>query len=872
MEKILLIDGSNLLYRAYYATENKQMLSPTGVDVNAIHTVISLLKKYIDMFEPKYIFVALDEGKETFRHNQYGQYKGHRPETPQRLKNQFGLIRELYKKMGIFACGHPEYEADDLIATVAKIAKNNDLAVQIISSDKDLLQTIDENVSMFVPKSNKFGKDINYTPAIFEEKYGVKVDEWILYKALVGDSSDNIIGVKKIGDKTAVSLINQYHDAHSIINAARDGELKPAQNKNILEDQEILLRNIQLVKLVDDIDIEFNLNDLKFDGYSDEVLEFLHEHGMNRHLSTFQKLLGKKDVEIKCNYKFIDEFNSQYIDDENYIYTQTLDDNYFTSQPLGFGIVNQKGVFYLPFDRVNDQFIAFLQDEHKKITYDLKQLMGILKLTEVGNFICDIKIANSVLNNDNYKKSFDFICLEYKIDGVYPYTTIYGSKTNPQLDWDKVYVDIVSKAKALPQLFINIMNQLEISNLSDVYYNIEHPLITVLARMEINGILFDTNKLVELKNEYEVKMQNILNEISKITDININSPKQLSDYLFNENEIDPKGIKKTTNGYTTDQATLTALLARDDIEPRIKTFLQLTLDYRQVNKIYATYLVGLEKFVINGYLHPIYQQLLTETGRLSATKPNIQNIPVRSDEGKEIRSLFPALDGTKFATFDYSQIELRVIAQLSQDKNMIETFNKHLDIHEMTAKKVFNVESITSDERRKAKAINFGIIYGIGAHGLAQQIDSTNQEAKKIIDDYFKAFPQIKSYQEQVIKDSFAQGYIKTLFNRVRKINTNVTKHKDVEALKRICINTPIQGTAADIIKKAMIVIDKYIREKHPDVKMIMQIHDELIFYIPDQIVDQVTIDIKNIMEHIVKFDIPLEVDYGIANNWKDAK
>lgn len=872
MSKILLIDGSNLLYRAYYATENKEMISPEGMDVNAIYTVVSMLKKYIDDFNPSHVFVALDEGKDTFRHQAYEDYKGQRPPTPDRLKQQFGLVRELYEKMGIVALGHENYEADDLIATLAKQAEAQAMEVQVVSSDKDLLQIISNHTKVFVPKSNSFGKDINYTPSSFFDKFDIHVDQWTLYKALVGDKSDNIIGANKIGPKTAVSLIREYQSLDKILQAAKNGELKPAQNKNISEAAEQLVNNLKLVTLVDDIDLDITLDDLAFSGFSnEELLTFFHRHGMQRHLTSFQKIMGKTTEVKGSDFTILDAFDKKLIGKENYIYTQTLGENYFTSEKLGVGIYNEHGLFYLPQDNVNDTFINFLEDDSKKITYDLKQLMGIFNLKEVGNFICDVRIANSVINPDNFKKSFDFICLEHKIEGVFSYNTIYGTKANPQLDIEKVKIDLTSKAKALSELFIVVANKLETSKLSDVYYRIEHPLIPVLARMEINGILLDQDKLASLQQEYEQKMDDLNTKLASFSDINVNSPKQLSNYIFEDLQAPTVGVKKTQSGYSTDQESLSNVLLNVEEDDTVYQFISTLLEYRRINKIYTTYLLGLEKHLIDGKLHPIYQQCLTETGRLSATEPNIQNIPTRTEEGKEIRALFNAPQGYKFVTCDYSQVELRVIAQLSQEQQMLDNFKHHLDIHEQTAKKIFNQDTVSPDLRSRAKAINFGIIYGISPYGLAKQINSSVSEASAFIKTYLATYPQIKEYQEQLVKQAFKDGFIKTYFNRIRYINNKATKNSEIEAIKRICINTPIQGTAADIIKLAMIEVDKYINQENIDATMIMQIHDELVFYINEKDIDQVD-KIQEIMENIVDFDVKLEADSGIGDNWKEAK
>lgn len=873
MENILLIDGSNLLYRAYYATESREMISPQGMDVNAIYTVISMIKKYIEEYQPTYVFVALDEGKDTFRHQAYEDYKGTRPQTPDRLKKQFELARELYNCMGIKACGHPEYEADDLIATLAKLANEKGIEAQVISSDKDLLQIINEQTKVFVPKTNTFGKDINYTQEIFKDKYEVDVSEWVLYKSLVGDTSDNIIGINKIGPKTAVKLINEYHNAESIINAAKNDELKPAQNKNITQGADNLLTNLSLVKLVDDINLDFDLDDLIWHGFTNkDLLVFLEKHGMNRHFSTFQKLMKVEKQAISCAYQEIEEFSDKYIGKLNYIFTKTLESNYFLSTPLGFGIYNELGLFYLSQDKVNESFINFIKDDSEKVTFDLKQLMAILKLKEVGNFLYDLKIAYSLLDSDNYKRDLGFICLEYNVKGVYNYTELYGSKSNPTLDWDNAKVDVCSSAKALADLSLPILNKLEVSNLANVYYNIEHPLIKVLAKMEIEGLDIDLDKMESLKQQYSSLIDEVSDEISKITDINVNSSKQLSDFLFNQLQINPKGIKKTTNGYSTDQETLNYLLTVLDEDDIAYEFINLLLKHRSLSKIYKTYLLGIEKFIIDGKIHPIYHQLLTETGRLSSSDPNIQNIPVRSEEGKEIRGLFPAPKGYNFVTCDYSQVELRVIAQLSGEEHMIDDFKHGLDIHAQTAKKVFGKDEITPLDRSKAKAINFGIIYGISPFGLSSQIGSSISEASEFITTYLDTYPNIKKYQDKVVKDGLNNGYIKTYFDRIRYIKTDYKKSSELEAIKRICINTPIQGTAADIIKMAMIKVDEYLTTNNIDAKMVIQIHDELVFYIKEDISKQVVSDILDIMQNIVDFDVKLEVDSTITSNWKDAK
>ena len=861
MEKILLIDGSNLIFRAYHATKNIEMKSPQNIDVTAINTTTLMLKKLIENFKPSHILIALDTGKPTKRHLMYEGYKKTREKTPENLKQQFPIVKDLYHAFGIKFLEKEGYEADDIIASYAKYAKENNLEVQIVSSDKDLLQLIDEKIKVFVPKTGPFSKDINYDEKIFHEKYGFKPKDIILYKALVGDKSDNINGIEKIGQKTAQTLISDYQNLEGIKTGLKEEKIKGKIGENLASGLEKIKENIELITLYDNINLEYQLDDIKFNEIQkDNVHNFLNNYGLFKSANLFKK---NNEFINKVNYEEINEFNSKYIGKKNYIFTKTIDYNYHFSKKLGFGLYNEHGLFYLKYENINQDFINFISDENEKITYDLKQLMVILNLKEVGNFTKDLKIMNNLLHFENNNKELNFICLEHNIDYTYNFLEIYENKTNPKYNEEKVKLDITSSAKALSELVIHIENKLNDLKLLDVYYKIEHPLIEVLATMEIEGILIDKEKLESLKNEYQKEISNIEEKIKNITDINIASPKQLSDFLFINLQIDPKNIKKTQNGYSTDQESLEIIKA-NTTDKKVLTFINLVLDYRKNVKIYKTYLLGIEKFIVNNKIHPIYQQLATDTGRLTATVPNIQNIPVKTKEGKVLRSLFIAEKNTKFVSCDYSQVELRILAKIANEKTMLNYFYHNQDIHAQTAKTIFGeVNELT---RKNAKNINFGIIYGISAYGLAKIINSSNQDAKNFIDKYYETFPEIKNYQDKIINDALKNNFIKTKFERIRYLDQN----KTLEQQKRIIINTPIQGTAADVIKIAMINIHNYLKKENCGT-MIMQIHDELIFYLNENNYEINLKEIIKLMENVELFNDILKVDYACGDNWEEV-
>ncbi len=873
MNKLLLIDGSNLIFRAYFASERQNIKALDGRPAGAIRTLVSMINKIVETEKPTHMFIALDTKAPTFRHHSYEDYKAGRSKTPDDLNAQFPMAMELYDAMGIKHYGIDGYEADDLIATYAVKARDEGFEVKVVSGDKDLLQLVSPGINVLTPKMG-FAKEVDYTPEVFCEKYEFMPERFIEYKALVGDSSDNIIGVTKIGDKTARKLINQYDSYKAMVEAAIAGEVKGVVGKNLAESLETLETNIKLVTLLKDAPITMQLEELAHGPLAtDEFIDYLNGMGFSKLASDFANKSDdyEKPVAKEVKFEIITEFDASiHTSDETYIYSQTLNDSYLQSECLGYGLASSKGLFYLANDKVDDNFINWLASDSKKIVYDLKQMLSVLK-QPIGNVIFDSYLAASLIDVTLNKMSIDYVMGRFGYEGVLAFEDVYKIKSHPQMpELELLARDIATKADGLMNTFALIASEVETNNLTDVLYNIELPLSPVLSQIELNGIYVDSDNVNELKEKYSKVLDELSEQIAEITAINVSSPMQLSEYLFVERELPTKGIKKTARGYSTDVTNLNKLL--DNLDPDSQDFklITLILENRIYSKLLNTYVLGIEKYVTeDGKVHPLYNQLLSETGRLSTREPSIQNIPIRSEEGQVIRSLFGARDGYKLVAIDYSQVELRMMAHISQDPKLIDAFKHDADIHASTAETIFGTSE--DGNRSKAKAINFGIIYGMSKYGLAKQVGISNDEADDFIAKYFDNYPMIKKYIDDMHKYCIENGYVNTIFNRKRAIpdinNSNFMKR---EHAKNAAINTPVQGSAADLIKIAMIEVSKHI--SNTDTKMIMQIHDELVFEIKDEHLDDEIKTICQIMETCSELLVPLKVDYGIGQNWLEAK
>ncbi len=892
--KLLLIDGSNLIFRAYYATEKREILTPDNLHANAIHTLVSMINKMVEEHKPTHMFIALDTGKSTFRHEKYPEYKGKRSETPDRLKEQFPLAKELYDAMGIKHYATERFEADDLIASYAEIAKRQGFEVQVVSGDKDLLQLIDENVKVLTPAMG-FAKECNYTPEVFEEKYGFKTDRFIEFKALVGDSSDNIIGIEKVGAKTAEKFINNFASIEAMVDEAKavmtmvenkekvpkEKIIKGKNAERLAVAEEQLADNLELVELVRDVDVHIPLDELEFSDYNYETyIKFLKRLGFSRFVSQFSNKAGiNEEKVIEHQHKVTEIMNfdvKKHTGKETFIYTESLSENYHETKCLGIGLSSDKGIFYLPATKISKEFIEYMQSDARKITYNLKRLMVLIDVTQVNNVIFDVYLASALINPDNYKKTIDVYAMQHQLDYLDDQRELYGPKSNPKMPMPGALSrDIGMKAQICNELYINLVNEIETNELTSVLHDIELPLAAVLARMEIQGIVLDQERLNSISQDYEIELEKIEQKINVITDINIKSPKQLSEYFFETCEAPTKGIKKTKSGYSTDVENLLKLqkllqFEQDKFAEQIR-LIDLIMEHRIYSKLNSTYIKGLDKYIHEGRIHPIYHQLLAETGRLSVSDPNIQNIPIRTEKGQVIRSLFTAPAGYEVVAIDYSQVELRIIADMAKESHMIEEFLADNDIHTETAKKILGVDQVTSNERSQAKAINFGIIYGMSAFGLAKQVGLSKAEAQKFIDRYLDTYPRIHEYMEELVTFAKENGYVKTLFGRRRNLeNINSNNKMEFEGAKRMAINTPIQGTAADVIKMAMIKIDKYCQDN--DIQMVMQIHDELVFYVKHEEVEKVQQELVELMQSVVDLAVNLKAEANHGDSWLAAK
>lgn len=869
MNKLLLIDGSNLIFRAYFASEKQNIKTLDGRPGGAISTLVSMINKIVKAENPSHMFIALDTKAPTFRHHSFEDYKAGRSKTPEDLVAQFPMAEELYKKMGIEHYGIDGYEADDLIASYAIKAKSEGYFVKIVTGDKDLLQLVDEGIEVLTPKMG-FSKEVNYTPDVFFEKYDFMPNRFIEYKALVGDKSDNITGVDKLGDKTARKLINQFPSYKEMVEAARNEEIKGKVGENLADSLDRIEMNIRLVTLLKDAPLELELDKLKYDQTpSDEFILYLENLGFKKLASDCLKATGEKPKVKKIEFELIDQFQpSKHTSTQTAVYTQTLTDNYFESSPLGIAFSSEKGTFYCK--EIDESIKEWLKSDACKITYDYKKMCSIVGF-EVENVIFDNFLAASLIDVTLNKMPFDYIMSRFGFNEVYSFEEVYKIKSNPQMpDSNLLAEDISSKAIAIFQTFPKIANLIETKELSHVMYDIELPLSPVLSQVERNGITIDIENINKLKIKYGEILEDLDNQIKKYTSINISSPLQLSDYLFNERKLPSKGIKKTARGYSTDVVNLKKLLDNIDCDSEESILINLILEYRIYAKLLNTYVKGIEKYLTDeNQIKPIYNQMLSETGRLSTREPSIQNIPIRSEEGQIIRSLFSSKPGYKLVAIDYSQVELRMMAHISNDEKLIEAFQNDADIHASTAKTIFGTSE--GGNRSKAKAINFGIIYGMSKYGLAKQVGISNDEAEMFITKYFENYPSIKTYIESTIDFATENGYVSTIFNRRRVIeDINSSNYLKKEHAKNAAINTPVQGSAADLIKIAMIKVAEHI--KSTNTKMIMQIHDELVFEIKEDELDSEVKTICQIMQNATELKVPLKVDYGIGDNWLEAK
>ncbi len=859
MEKIILVDGNNLLFRSYYATAytGNIMKNSKGFPTNALFGFTNMIHKIVEEEKPTRMIVAFDKGK-TFRHEKYDFYKGGRSETPDELKVQFPIAKQMLGYMGIKYYEIDNYEADDIIGTFAKLCNEDDNYIgTIISSDKDLLQLISPQVDIKLLKQKDY---IRYNINTFKEAYGIEPINIIDLKALMGDASDNIPGVKGIGEKTALKLLHEYKTLDGIYENI--DSIKGATKQKLLDDKDNAYMSYEIATICRDVPMDINMEDIICKDVDISALNKLYEE---LEFYSFLKKINVVKKQENVEYTIINDASKLNDIEECAIFLEMTDSNYHKTDIIGMGIYSDKISAYVPYEVLKDNPVFLLSA--KKYTYDAKRCVVALKWhgIYVDNIVFDTEIASYLLEY-NLKDDIAYLANQFGVDIPFR-ETLYPKKGDMNLE--RIGEASVMKAKFIYDTREELLKKLHEKEMDNLFYNIEMPLFTVLADMEYTGISLNKDTLKQMGSEIKKKIEELSTDIYALagTEFNISSPAQLGEILFDK--LGLKHGKKGKTGYSTAQDVLEKLASEHPIINKI-------LEYRMLTKLYSTYIEGLLNSVLeDNKIHTIYTQTLTRTGRLSSIEPNLQNIPARNEYGKLIRKAFvPTTDGI-IVSSDYSQIELRLLAHMSQVESLVDAFNNDIDIHAKTASDIFKCEldSVTKDMRRAAKAVNFGIIYGISSYGLSTNIGITPKEAAKFIDDYLITYPGIKNYMDSVISDAHQKGYVKTLFNRYRTLPELENKNYMIRSgAERMALNAPIQGTSADIIKKAMVEIYQEFKEKKLKAKMVIQVHDELVFDCPCDEFDTVKEIIQRVMENTYALSVPLKVDIEYGTDWYQAK
>ena len=879
MDKIILLDGNSLSYRAFYAMP--ALKNKKGLYTNSVYGFTLMLERILEDTKPKYALVAFDKGKETFRHKSYEAYKGTRDKTPTELVEQFGYVRELIESYGIKYEEHLDYEADDIIGSYAKIAEKAGLEVIIVSGDKDLTQLASDNITVYYTKRGVTEIDY-YTPEFINEKYGLTPQQIIDMKGLMGDKSDNIPGIPGVGEKTAIKLLTEYETVENVLENIDNISGKKLKER-LTEGKEDAILSKKLATIFTDVPVDNKIEDLTFKEDREkkkELFEKLEFVSFLRKLSKENSAADeseteteeekiKKDIEIQIADKDtkLDFKNSS-------LHIECYTEDYQNSDVLGVSVYVGDTAYIFSEENFfdNKYAIEYLQSQEEKTVYDIKKIIYIAKKNnkKINGDVFDIKIANYLIDVTS-KSEIDKIVFNYLGEIISSNEEIYGKGAKRSLPTQEVLNSYIAKiAASILEVKPLMIKRLGEENMLDLYKNIEIKVARVLANMEFEGIHVSKKALDEMSHEFDERIKVLEGSIYTLagSEFNIASPKQLGVVLFED--LGLPVVKKTKTGYSTAVEVLEQLQYKHDIIP-------LIMEYRTLTKLNSTYAKGLVKDITReGKIHTRYEQTLTQTGRLSSVNPNLQNIPTRIEEGKKIRKAFiPASNDRVILSIDYSQIELRVLAHIAQDKGMIDAFKHDVDIHTKTASDVNGVplDEVTPTMRREAKAVNFGIVYGISDFGLSNNLGITRKRAKEFIEKYLETFKGVDKYMTDIVEFAKEHGYVETLYNRRRSLPEINAKNKIIANLNaRIAMNTPIQGTAADIIKIAMISAYNYIEESKVDAKLLLQVHDELIFDVSKDILEEFTDKMVTIMEEAANLDVKLKAEASSGPSWYEAK
>ena len=859
MKKIVLVDGNNLLFRSYYATAytGNIMRNKEGFPTNGVYGFVNMINKIISEEKPEYMMVAFDIGK-TFRHEKYERYKDGRRETPDDLKVQFPVAKKILTAMGIKYLECAGYEADDIIGTISMwCEKDPEYEALIVSSDKDLLQLISDETVVKLLKTKDY---IWMDKKTFNDTYGFDPIHMIDLKALMGDSSDNIPGVKGIGEKGAIKLVSEYKTIDNIYENI--DKIKGATQIKLIDGKEDAYYSKDLVTIYREVPLDITFDDLLYKGENaDELIDIYNDLGFYSLLRKINTSDIKKEKSREEKFKIISDINDIKISEDTSIYLDTTIGNYHDAEILGIALYNSTLSCYIPFDIFKNN-TSILDTDYNLSTYDYKKLIVVFNKygIKVPNINFDAMISAYLLN---YETKDDICYLANKLNIYIP---SYDKKE--VVTTEEAIRRAILKAKFIYNTKDKLYEDMKKEDNIYLFESIEMPLTKVLANMEIEGIRVDKKVLEEMGIEIKIKLEILTRDIYNYAgeEFNINSPKQLGEILFDKLKL--PGAKKNKNGYATDIDVLKKLTEYPIINK--------ILEYRALAKLYSTYIDGIINTIReDGKIHTIYTQTLTRTGRLSSIEPNLQNIPMRSEYGRLIRKAFIPEDNSVILSSDYSQIELRVFAHLSGVNDLINAFKEGVDIHTKTAMDIFKVpmEGVTKNMRRQAKAVNFGILYGISSYGLAEDIGIPVKEAKEFINKYFETYPGVKDYMDKEIDEAKRNGYVKTIMNRKRVIEELKSSNYMVRSMgERMALNTPVQGSASDILKKAMVEINNIFEKENIKSKMLLQVHDELIFNVYNDEIDKVKDIVYNTMTKVFELKVPLDVDIELGNNWYEAK
>ena len=873
MDKIILLDGNSLSYRAFYAMPALQ--NKSGLYTNSVYGFTLMLERMLEDIKPKYALVAFDKGKQTFRHKTYQDYKGTRDKTPSELVEQFGYVRELLDSYGIKYEEHFDYEADDIIGSYAKLAEKAGLEVIIISGDKDLTQLASDNITIYYTRRGVTEVD-HYTPEFINEKYGLSPEQIIDMKGLMGDKSDNIPGIAGIGEKTAIKLLAEYKTVENVLDNIDNISGKKLKER-LAEGKEDALLSKELATIFTEVPVENKLEDLTFSENRSKKKELFEKLEF---VSFLKKLAENDDVDVdgkeEKELEIINADEKTELSFENSsLHIECFTEDYHNSDVVNIVVYEDENVYIFSEDNFfENKFVRnYLESDAEKVVYDYKKILYIAKrngISDIAGNVFDVKIAAYLLDV-TVKTELDKIVFNTLGNIIKSEEEIYGKGVKRTLPTNEIlYPYLAQVVKSIFDLKEVQSARLKEENMDSLYKNIEIKVARVLANMEFEGIHVSKKALEDMSDELDERIKILEASIHTLagSEFNIASPKQLGIVLFEDLGLPP--VKKTKTGYSTSVEVLEQLQHSHEIIP-------LIMEYRVLTKLNSTYAKGLVKDITReGKIHTRYEQTLTQTGRLSSVNPNLQNIPTRIEEGKKIRKAFiPASDNRVILSIDYSQIELRVLAHMAQDKGMIDAFTHDLDIHTKTASEVNGVslDEVTPTMRREAKAVNFGIVYGISDFGLANNLGITRKRAKEFIDKYLKTFSGVNKYMTDIVEFAKEHGYVETLYNRRRALPEINAKNKIVASLNaRLAMNTPIQGTAADIIKLAMINAFDYIEKTKVDAKLLLQVHDELIFDVNKDVVDEFTVEMVKIMEEAVELDVKLKAEASSGSSWYDTK